>query len=598
MEGQDGNVPDEAVNRIEDDQARAKREQSAAGDAPELAFPDAPRLELDELLDQLVERATEVRATQGRLRGLLRANQLIISDLGLQPVLLRIVEAARELVGARYAALGVLSPDGGLAEFVHSGMSPDDVRRIGHLPQGKGLLGALIDDPQPIRLHDIGSDPRSSGFPPKHPPMHSFLGVPIRIRGEVFGNLYLSESVRGDFSAEDEELTKSLAATAAAAIDNARLYESSRTQSQWRQAATSIVRQMMSADGGDSLQLIAERCLEIARADLVVISLPSVNRAGLQVRVAVGTGAENLDGAASLPETSLHHKVFRTGEPIRLARHDEISELVPGHPDLPAFGSVLLVPLLGTDSVRGVLSVARVPERPAFSAADLEGAGGFVNQAVLTLELAQARAEQRRAEMFDERERIAADLHDHVIQRLFGAGLALQGVAATLGQSRNADRVLTTIKDLDETISQIRTTIFQLQLDGETTRRGLRAAVLDVVADATPALGFDPAVRFAGVLEGTVPDDLADDLLAVVREALSNVARHARASSVEAEITAKDGTVILTVSDDGIGLQAGSRRSGLANLERRARRHGGQFTLEPRSPSGTRLCWTAQITKE
>jgi two-component system, NarL family, sensor histidine kinase DevS len=570
--------------------------EAGAADPARLAFPDAPRLELDQLLDQLVGRATEVRAAQGRLRGLLRANQLIITDLGLQPVLLRIVEAARELVGARYAALGVLSPDGGLAEFVHSGMPADDVRRIGHLPQGKGLLGALIDDPQPIRLHDIGADPRSSGFPSEHPPMHSFLGVPIRIRGEVFGNLYLSESIRGDFSAEDEELTKSLAATAAAAIDNARLYESSQTQAEWRQAATSIVRQMMSADADDPLHLIAERCREIAHADLVVISLPTANRAGLQVRVAVGVGADLLHGTEALPETSLVGEVFRAGEAIRLARHDEISELMPEHPDLPVFSSVLVVPLLGTNSVRGVLTAARVRDRTPFTAAALEGASGFVNQAVLTLELAQARAEQRRAEMFDERERIAADLHDHVIQRLFGAGLALQGVAATLGQGRNADRVLATIKDLDETISQIRTTIFQLQLDGQTTQRGLRAAVLDVVAEATPALGFDPAVRFAGVLEGTVADDLADDLLAVVREALSNVARHAHATSVEVEVAAENGALRLHVSDNGTGLQAGSRRSGLANLERRARLRGGTMSLEPRSPSGTRLSWSAQIS--
>jgi transcriptional regulator with GAF, ATPase, and Fis domain len=198
------------------------RHDSGAG--PALTFPDLPRLELDQLLGQLIERAQEVIATQGRLRGLLHANQLIVGDLALPTVLRHIVEAARELVGARYVALGVISPDGGLAEFVHTGMPDDAVERIGHLPQGKGLLGALIEDPHPIRLRRITDDPRSTGFPPGHPPMSSFLGVPIRLRDEVFGNLYLSESTRGEFSAEDEDLMKALAATAAVAIENARLY--------------------------------------------------------------------------------------------------------------------------------------------------------------------------------------------------------------------------------------------------------------------------------------------------------------------------------------------------------------------------------------
>jgi GAF domain-containing protein len=197
-----------------------------AGREPALTFPDLPRLELEQLLAQLVERAHEVMATKGRLRGLLRASQMVTRDLTLPVVLRRIVEAARDLVGARYAALGVISPTGGLAEFVHSGMPEDAVARIGHLPEGKGLLGALIEDPRPIRLLRIASDQRSAGFPPGHPPMSSFLGVPIRIRDEVFGNLYLAESTKGEFSAEDEELTLALAATAAVAIENARLYES------------------------------------------------------------------------------------------------------------------------------------------------------------------------------------------------------------------------------------------------------------------------------------------------------------------------------------------------------------------------------------
>jgi signal transduction histidine kinase len=582
MPAHDQNGPDQAVD--------AQHTGNAA-----LTFPDMPRLELDQLLDQLVARAQEVRSTQGRLRGLLRANQAIVADLGLETVLLRIVEAAQELVGARYAALGVLAPEGGLAEFVHAGMPSDTVARIGHLPQGKGLLGALIDDPRPIRLRDIADDPRSSGFPPQHPPMHSFLGVPIRIREEVFGNLYLSESDNGQFSVEDEELTKALAATAAAAIENARLYEAARTRGEWRQASASIARQVLSSEVDDPLRVIAEISQEIARADVITIVMPAPDSRELRVEVMAGAGADVLVGLDLSCESSLAGRVFSSGEPIRVASRDDVDKLEPMPPGLPDLNAVMAVPLRGTGEVRGVLTAARVRGRLAFTVADLEGANGFANQAALALELAEARAEQRRAEMLDERERIAADLHDHVIQRLFAAGLSLQAVAAGLGSGRQTDRIMGTIKDLDDTISQIRTTIFQLQLTGQTTTKGLRVRMLDVVAEVSPALGFDPAVRFAGLLEGTVADDLAEDLLAVVREALSNVARHARASSAEVEVTAKAGTLTLDVRDDGVGLQPSARRSGLANLRRRAEHHGGTLSLQPCEPSGTWLQWRVPI---
>jgi GAF domain-containing protein len=265
--------------------------------AVELTFPDLPRLELDQLLGQLVERATEVMATQGRLRGLLRANQAITSGLSLPAVLRRIAESARDLVGARYAALGVLASDGGLAEFVHVGLADERAARIGHLPEGKGLLGALIEQPQPIRLASIADDPRSCGFPPGHPPMTGFLGVPIRIREKVFGNLYLAESTRGEFTADDEELTKALAATAATVIDNARLYEAARDRGEWLRASAAITRRLLSANLDDEiefLRLVAEHSRNIARADLVAVVLP--HGQDLHVEVAVGSSAEGLRG--------------------------------------------------------------------------------------------------------------------------------------------------------------------------------------------------------------------------------------------------------------------------------------------------------------
>ena len=564
-----------------------------AGREPALTFPDLPRLELDQLLAQLVERAHEVMAAQGRLRGLLRASQMVTRDLTLPLVLRRIVEAARDLVGARYAALGVISPTGGLTEFVHSGMPEDAVARIGHLPEGKGLLGALIEDPRPIRLRRIASDQRSAGFPPGHPPMSSFLGVPIRIRDEVFGNLYLAESTKGEFSAEDEELTLALAATAAVAIENARLYESATSRGEWLQAIAAITRGVLSAepeDAGDSLELVARTSLRIAGADLVTVVLPG-GPDELLIEVAVGSGADGLAGTRLPMSGSLSGQVFSTGTPLRQSVGDAGST---PRPDLD-LGPVLAVPLHGSRKMHGVLWAARRRGRSAFGAEEVEMAAGFANQAALAIELAEARAEQQRAVMLDERERIAADLHDHVIQRLFAAGLSLQSTAGTLRAGEAADRILATVDDLDATIRQIRTSIFQLQQLPQTRAPGLRARLLDVATDLTPVLGFEPAVRFSGLIDA-VGHDIGEDVLAVVRESLSNVARHARAASAEVDVAATADRLTVDIRDDGLGLGSTDRRSGLENLRRRADRRAGIFTVEPRKPTGTWLSWSVPLT--
>jgi signal transduction histidine kinase len=560
-----------------------------------LSFPDQPRLDLDQLLAQLIDRAQEVMATQGRLRGLLAADQLIVADLALPAVLRHIAEAARELIGARYAALGVIAPDGGLAEFIHVGMPGEAVEAIGHLPEGKGVLGALIEDPRPIRLANIAEDPRSSGFPPTHPPMTSFLGVPIRVRNEVFGNLYLTESPRGEFTPEDEELARALAATAAVAIENARLYEAAQSRGEWLQASAAITRELLAADAADpraSLTTIAELSRRLAGADTVTVLLPA-EKGGeeLSVEVAVGHGADSLPGL-SVPFTgTLAGRVFLRGEPLRLSSRHEIGGLAPAVTDAPDLGPLLVLPLLGSRRVHGVLAVARLVGRPGFSEEDLRMASGFANHAALAIGLAEARAERQRALMFEERERIAADLHDHVIQRLFAAGLSLQGVAAGLPPGRAAGRITTAIADLDDTISQIRNTIFQLQRLPQQRARGAREHLLDVLTDVAPALGFQPALRLTGPIEH-LSAPLLEDLLAVLREALTNVARHAGATSVAVDLTSTGETLTLEVLDDGRGVPEGGRRSGLVNMRRRAERHWGTFSVAPHHPAGTLLCWS------
>lgn len=581
------------------DRPTSEGEDGPAG----LRFPDLPRLELDQLLAQLVERAKEVMGTQGRLRALLRANQMFAGELNLPVLLEQVATAARDLIGCRYAAVGVVGPHGGLVEFVHVGMPAEVVAAIGAPPQGTGLLGAVIDDPRPLRLRHLADDPRCGGLPTGHPPMEDFLGMPVRVRGEVFAAVYLVESDRGEFSAEDEELLGALAMSAGVAIDNARLYESARARGEWLQGSAAITRQLLSVDPdaeSHPLQLIAERMLEIADADLVVLLLPDDRPGGsgqLAVEVGVGAAAEAVRGQQFPLADSLAADVLRTGKPAltpQLADGTGLAALVA---EEVAVGAVLAVPLLGSGRVHGVLVAARRSGRPAFTAADLDMAGSFANHAALAIELAQARVRQQQAVVLDDRERIAADLHDHVVQRLFAAGLTMQSVVAGLGEGRVAARLTATVQDLDDTIRQIRSTIFQLQREPRADEQGgVRSRLVAVVEEVGPALGFQPALRFSGLLEDTLPAVIVDDLLAVLREALTNVARHAGACSAEVDVTVAGGRLTLQVTDDGHGMGDATRRSGLANLRRRAENHGGAFEVSPAEPSGTNLCWSVSIS--
>ena len=313
------------------------------------------------------------------------------------------------------------------------------------------------------------------------------------------------------------------------------------------------------------------------------------------MEVAVGAAAEGVHGLHAPVEGSLSGRVFTTGTALRMAAPDERADLQAALPDTLDAGPVLVVPLVGSHTTHGVLSVVRLRGRPAFTAEDLDMATGFANQASVALELARARADQQRAALLDERERIAADLHDHVIQRLFASGLSLQALAATLGPGHAADRVLATVADLDTTISQIRTAIFALQQPPQTAApRGLRARLLDVVTDVTPALGFEPAVRFSGLLD-ILPVAVSDDLLAVLREALTNTARHAHATTVDVELAATTDRLTLNVRDNGTGIGETTRRSGLANLRHRAEHHGGTLTVES-ATDGTRLAWSVPLS--
>ncbi|MCW2856871.1 MAG: hypothetical protein JWR52_2486 [Marmoricola sp.] len=528
------------------------------------------------------------------MRGLLKANQSIISDLAIEVVLRRIVEAACELLEARFGALGVVSSDGhGLEQFIHVGIDQDAVDLIGDLPQGKGVLGALIEDPLPIRLHELSDDLRSVGFPDNHPPMHTFLGVPITIRGDVFGNLYLTEKINGDFTAQDVELASALAATAAVAIENARLFEDARRRQEWLSASTDVSVEIATATGTEPLRSIAEQVHRLAGADVVTVVLPEGANERLAVAVAVGLEADRLTGSTYPVAGTLTEQVLASGVSTMVTGQEaadgslHVRELLP-------IGPAMVLALAGPDGIRGALVVGRLSTGRAFSDSEMEMATTFANQAALALELAESREKQQRMDLFEERDRIARDLHDHVIQQLFAAGMTLQGVAMGLGESVHSSRISAVVDSLDNSIQQIRNSIFELRDHVGPQGPGVRAAVLDIVGEISGLLGFDPEVRFAGPVDTIVGPGLAEDISAVVREALTNVARHAQASSVEISLTASTERVELRVADNGQGVGAPGHRSGLDNMARRAAGRDGVFsTADPRVGTGTVLLWAA-----
>jgi signal transduction histidine kinase len=560
-----------------------------------LEFPDVPKLELDQLIDQLIENAKAVRRAQGRLRALLHAIETVTEELALEPVLRNIVTAGCQLANAQYGALGVIGHDRTLEQFIFVGIDDETAALIGHLPEGKGLLGALITDARPIRLRHMSDDERSSGFPANHPAMESFLGVPINARGEVFGNLYLANSEHGAFSAEDEELILALAKAAGTAISNARLYQESEIKQRWLEASGEISASMLSTAGEDPLRLIARRAFDLADADAVTVSLVSADRRYLVVEVALGAAADDLVGRRFAVENTLGGDVARGGEPIMMA------DVSAGNPTSSIFASVLdagpvmVVPLRGTGQVRGVLNLVRTRGRPPFGSADLALAVSFAGQASVALELADARAAEQQVVLLEDRERIAQDLHDHVIQELFSIGLSLEGVAGQLPEGKVAERVSRAIDNIDRTIRRVRTSIFQLHGNFVDAEGGIRQRVLEVVGDLTSPLGFAPHTAFAGLVDESFDPTLADDILACVRESLTNVAKHARASTASIDVVLTGDEVTVTISDDGVGPVGATRSSGIANLRARAERHRGSFEIAPGPSGGTLVTWKARI---
>lgn len=548
-----------------------------------------------------------------RDRGLFTAVVSVAAGLELGATLRRIVQAAVELVDATYGALGVLNEDGGLGEFVHVGIDSQSAERIGDLPAGRGILGLLIDHPVPIRLEDLSTHPSSSGFPPNHPKMNSFLGVPVRVRGEVFGNLYLTEKRTGTgFTSEDERTVMALAAAAAVAIENARLFERTRQRERWQEAVAEIANAVLAGSQSDEvLALVANRARLLTGADVAMVALPDEND-DLRVEIVDGrdeptggtTGTrpgarEVLDVIATwdeeyVPEASLIHTVHADGISRVLTTSDEVLATTQSR-----FGPALVTPLSTSERVLGVLVLIWSDEHAHFPRDVRELADSFGSQAALTLVLAGARREHERLAVYEDRDRIARDLHDLVIQRLFATGMMLQGTTRIPDvPEAAAERVGRAVDELDETIKEIRQTIFALHEPVEGPSTSARGRVLRETSQSAALLGFEPSVRFTGPVDSMLTTEATDQLVAALREALTNAAKHAEAKRVEVIVQIDRGQVVLIVTDDGIGIEqeGPGRRSGVANIAARAQDLGGSCRLERVSDSGgTRLTWCVPL---
>ncbi|GAA2635635.1 two-component system sensor histidine kinase [Dactylosporangium fulvum] len=566
---------------------------------PHLQLPSLSRVDLDDLLQELLARVGEVMTNRERLRALLDAVVGIGADLDLHSTLERIVEAACRLSDARYGALGVIGPDRMLVEFINHGVTPAERAAIGDLPRGHGVLGLLIEEPRAIRLEDITQHSRAYGFPPNHPPMHSFLGVPIRIRDQVFGNLYLAEKGGGEqFTQDDEDLVSALSVAAGAAIENARLYAQTGRRQRWLEAAAEITAVLLGeVRRTEALQLVATRAREVAEADLAMVLLYDEPAGELRVEVAVG-GDYDLTGATVEVARSDFTGVVN-------GRHLAVVEdlgKAAAWPVSLSTGTALLVPLSAGGVPLGALVVAYRQGSVTFAEdPDVALVETFAGQAALALERARAQDEREMLAVVGDRERIARDLHDVVIQRLFAAGMQLQSAARLAGTPGVQERIDRVVDDLDVTIRDIRGSIFELRSAPGDSLRGQVRGQIDEVRDA---LGFRPELRIDGPVDTAVPGPARTALLAVLREALSNVVKHARARSVQVTVAAGGGALLLTVQDDGRGPgtaggsgsgQDNGQGNGLPNMRARAEDLGGTCTVEPASPGGTRVAWRVPL---
>ncbi|ASU85960.1 histidine kinase [Nocardiopsis gilva YIM 90087] len=551
-------------------------------------------MRLDELLSDLHSRLEATLSTRDRVHSLLEAVLSIGSDLDLATVLRRLTEAAAHLVDAEYAGLGVIGEDGRFVEFIPVGVSEEEARRLALFPHGKGILAVPSRDRRALRLRDLREHADHHGFPDGHPPMRSFLGVPIQVRHEVFGNLYLTEKRGGaEFDEDDEAIVTALGTAAGVAIENARLYEETRLRERWLTASTEITTRLLSGDDTDEvLAFLAQQARAMSEADIAVVLLPDAQDRRLIAEIADGpVAAEILGTPVDMSETKCG-LVYRNGTAVSVPDLRQANCPMLTH---RGFGPGLLVPLGTPAHTRGVLLLGKLGARSPFNDATRRMLDAFSGQAAVALELAEARRDAERLVVLEDRDRIAKDLHDVVIQRMFASAMTLMSTIRLISDPEANERVQRTIDDLDETIREIRSTVFALQHPPTPAESSLRERILASAEGAARALGCQPGVNLEGPIDADVPEEVGEQLLAVLAEALSNVARHAHASEVHVSVEA-DEWLTLHVTDDGCGIPEQGRRSGLRNLAERAAALGGTFTAGPRRGGGTEVRWSVPLS--
>ncbi|HYT12888.1 MAG TPA: GAF domain-containing sensor histidine kinase [Candidatus Nitrosopolaris sp.] len=528
---------------------------------------------------------------QDRKDVLLEAGLTLASELSLPIVLQRIVDLAAQLTDARYGALGVIGEGGELEQFITTGISAKQRRAIGALPRGRGILGHLIREPRPIRITNISDHPKSVGFPAQHPAMHSFLGAPIKAMGKVFGNIYLAEKRSASaFSAADEESVVILATQAGVAIANATLYAETRQRERWLDALKNITGEILAGSDADSqLAGIAEHARDLAGADSATILTISPIPGQLIVAAAVGARAADVRGQSVPAAKSLSGDVMESGRP--LVTEDASAHRGAYQPvlRLGRVGPAIFVPLRVRGRATGTLMVANVKGGRLFDPGTVRLVETFADQASVAMEYAGAQAHVRRIGLLEERERIARELHDGVIQALFAVGMGLQGTALMSGSTQQAERIEGAVGELDKVILDLRNYIFGLR-PGILADRQLDQALRALGEEVQASSGFKVTVEVDSDLAASL-SGRSHEIVQVTREALSNVAKHAKATTAAVRLGPAGRSALLTIEDDGSGFDARgeSAGNGLRNMRERAASMGGSLRIVSKRGQGTSL---------
>ena len=566
---------------------------------------------VEDLVRDFTARGDELLDTQERINGLLAAVVALAEDLSLEAVLDRLVRSACALVGARYGALGVIGEDRRLSHFITVGIDEEGIRSIGDLPTGHGVLGLLIREPKPLRLHDLGQHPITSGFPANHPPMRTFLGVPVRVRDEVFGNLYLTEKQGGeDFTVEDEDLAVALAAAAGVAIQNARLFEDSSRRQKWLEAGMELSSRLIITShpgDGDNLDVVADTALKVSDSALAVVAVPAGDGT---LRCRSCLGVQGLQAGQELMVSQAVSSVLEGGGSLvikdpRQVFEDGVAEKL---------GSVLVCSLGHSSSDNGVLLLARAQGTAVFSQAEAESSAIFGSRIGLALDLARVNALREQNLLFTDRERIARDLHDLVIQRLFAAGLSVQSLRRYTLDPVAHERIAAVTTELDDTIRKLRDTIYSLRTADE-EREPLTGRILRVVRETSRSYALTPKVSLDGPVD-SIREDVAVHLLSVLSEGLSNALRHSGADDIQVTVAVEPGNasgksadgrnanagsanvrnaVQLLIHDNGRGFAEPGQVSGLANMRHRAELLKGSCLIDSEPGQGTSVRWSVPL---